>query len=44
MNVFSTIISPQALGKIIPGTCEIIYKVLVKDSYKPNTRLGFIYN
>lgn len=25
---FSTIISPQALGKIIPETCDAIYKVL----------------
>lgn len=31
---FSTIISPQALGKIIPETCEALYKVLRKDYLK----------
>lgn len=31
---FSTIISPQALGYIIPETCEAIYKVLHKDYLK----------
>jgi hypothetical protein len=30
---FSTIMSPQALGKIIPETCRAIYKVL-KEYYK----------
>ena len=30
---FSTIMSPQALGKIIPETCCAIYKVL-KEYYK----------
>jgi len=30
---FSTIMSPQALGKIIPETCHAIYKVL-KEYYK----------
>jgi hypothetical protein len=28
---FTTIISPQALGYIVPETCEAIYKVLHKD-------------
>lgn len=28
---FSAIISPQALGRIIPETCAAIYKVLKKD-------------
>ncbi|CAH2000985.1 unnamed protein product [Acanthoscelides obtectus] len=31
---FTTIISPQALGVIIPDTCEAIYKVLRKDYFK----------
>lgn len=31
---FSTIISPQALGYIIPETCEAVYKVLHKDYLK----------
>lgn len=31
---FSTIISPQALGRIIPETCEAIYQVLSKDYLK----------
>lgn len=31
---FSSIISPQALGYIIPETCEAIYKVLRKDYFK----------
>ncbi|CAH1963126.1 unnamed protein product [Acanthoscelides obtectus] len=31
---FTTIISPQALGVIIPETCEAIYKVLRKDYFK----------
>lgn len=31
---YSTIISPQALGKIIPETCEAIYKVLHEDHLK----------
>lgn len=31
---YSTIISPQALGKIIPETCEAIYSVLHKDHLK----------
>jgi len=30
---FSTIMSPQALGKIVPETCRAIYKVL-KEYYK----------
>lgn len=28
---FSAIISPQALGRIIPETCDAIYKALEKD-------------
>ena len=31
--MFSTIMSPQALGKIVPETCRAIYKVL-KEYYK----------
>lgn len=31
---FSAIISPQALGKIIPETCEALYKVLRRDYLK----------
>lgn len=31
---YSTVISPQALGKIIPETCEAIYQVLQKDHLK----------
>ncbi|XP_050676455.1 uncharacterized protein LOC126973283 [Leptidea sinapis] len=31
---FSSIISSQALGRIIPETCEAIYKVLRKDYFK----------
>ncbi|CAH2007757.1 unnamed protein product [Acanthoscelides obtectus] len=31
---FSAIISPQALGKIIPETCEWIYKALKKEYMK----------
>ena len=31
---FTTIISPQALGYIVPETCEAIYKVLHKDYLK----------
>ncbi|CAH2010535.1 unnamed protein product [Acanthoscelides obtectus] len=31
---FSSIISPQALGKIIPETCEALYKVLRKGYLK----------
>lgn len=34
---YSTIISPQALGKIIPETCEAIYKVLRKDYLQVRT-------
>ena len=30
---FSTILSPQALGKIIPETCRAVYRVL-KEYYK----------
>lgn len=33
---FSTLISPQALGRIIPETCEAIYKVLWRDWLKVN--------
>nr|CAI5839350.1 unnamed protein product [Callosobruchus analis] len=31
---YSAIISPQALGKIIPETCDAIYRVLQKDYLK----------
>nr|CAI5837488.1 unnamed protein product [Callosobruchus analis] len=31
---YTTIISPQALGVIIPETCDAIYKVLLKDYFK----------
>lgn len=31
---FSTIISPQALGKIIPETCAAIYSVLREEYLK----------
>lgn len=31
---FSAIISPQALGKNIPETCEALYKVLRRDYFK----------
>lgn len=31
---FSAIISPQALGKIIPETCEALYKVLRRNYLK----------
>lgn len=31
---FTTIISPQALGRIIPETCEALYSVLKKDYLK----------
>ncbi|KAG5899627.1 hypothetical protein JTB14_037285 [Gonioctena quinquepunctata] len=35
---FSAIISPQALGNIIPETCDCIYKALKKKYLKfPNT-------
>lgn len=39
---FSTIISPQALGKIIPETCEAIYQVL-QEKYMKVSKLRFIY-
>ncbi|CAH2012330.1 unnamed protein product, partial [Acanthoscelides obtectus] len=35
---FTTIVSPQALGVIIPETCEAIYKVLRKDYFKNSYR------
>lgn len=31
---FSSVISPQALGKIIPETCQALYQVLRKDYLK----------
>ncbi|GBP33670.1 hypothetical protein EVAR_16706_1 [Eumeta japonica] len=31
---FTTIISPQALGVIVPETCDAIYKILSKDYFK----------
>lgn len=33
---FSVVISPQALGKIIPETCETLYKLLRRDCLKVN--------
>lgn len=33
---FSAVISPQALGKIIPETCSCIYKALRKKYLKVN--------
>ncbi|VVC91520.1 unnamed protein product [Leptidea sinapis] len=32
--ILSAIISPQALGKIIPVTCKALYKVLRRDHLK----------
>lgn len=41
---FTTIISPQALGVIIPETCDAIYKVLWKDYLKvSNKNTSFPY-
>lgn len=40
---FSTVISPQALGYIIPETCEAIYKVLRRDWLKVNKNSLFIF-
>lgn len=43
---FSTLISPQALGQIIPETCQAIYSVL-KNKYlkvKNERFIGFINN
>jgi len=31
---FSSVISPQALGKIIPETCQVLYQVLRRDYLK----------
>jgi hypothetical protein len=39
---FSAIISPQALGKIIPGTCKAIYSVLKNEYMKVNCLLYLI--
>ncbi|KAF9424306.1 hypothetical protein HW555_000445 [Spodoptera exigua] len=38
---FSAIISPQALGKIIPETCEALYKVLRRDYFKACSGVRF---
>lgn len=40
---FSTVISPQALGHIIPETCEAIYKVLRRDWLKVNKKLTIYF-
>ena len=40
---FSTCISPQALGRIVPETCRAICKCLVKDSLKVGLRIIIFY-
>ena len=39
---FSTCISPQALGRIVPETCRAICKCLVKDYLKVGLRRPFL--
>ena len=39
---FSTIISPQSLGQIIPETCDAIFKGL-KEYFKVKAREGFYF-
>lgn len=37
---FTTLISPQALGVIIPETCEAISKVLEKNYFKVSIKVS----
>ena len=41
---FSTVISPQSLGRIIPETCDAIYKVLQPNYLMVSRTLTFFYN
>lgn len=40
---FTTLISPQALGRIIPETCQAIYKAL-KNEYMKVNKFIYLYN
>ncbi|KAJ8970712.1 hypothetical protein NQ314_001059 [Rhamnusium bicolor] len=39
---FTTMISPQALGVMIPHTCKMIYKVLKKEYLQVRKRLYYL--